>query len=65
MSSIGYRELLAVTKDEMVLNDALKLIQQKTRNYAKRQLTWFKRNQAIHWIKDVQEAYKLVSEWIS
>lgn len=65
MSSIGYRELLAVTKDEMVLNDALKLIQQKTRNYAKRQLTWFKRNQAIHWIKDVQEACKLVSEWIS
>ena len=32
------------------LDEAVRLIQQRSRNYAKRQLTWFRRNPAMHWI---------------
>ena len=46
---IGYRELRAVLKGEMNLEEAKAAIQQATRRYAKRQLTWFRRDPQIHW----------------
>ena len=47
---IGYRELRTVLKGEMKLEDAKASIQQATRRYAKRQLTWFRRDTHIHWL---------------
>jgi len=47
---IGYRELRAVLNDEMKLEEAKAAIQQATRRYAKRQLTWFRRDGQIHWL---------------
>jgi tRNA dimethylallyltransferase len=47
---IGYRELRAVLNGEMNLEDAKATIQQATRRYAKRQLTWFRRDAQIHWL---------------
>jgi len=47
---IGYRELRAVLQGEMPLEQARATIQQATRRYAKRQLTWFRRDQQIHWL---------------
>ena len=41
---IGYRELRAVLNGEMKLEEAKAAIQQATRRYAKRQLTWFRRD---------------------
>jgi tRNA dimethylallyltransferase len=46
---IGYRELRAVLNGEMKLEEARAAIQQATRRYAKRQLTWFRRDAQIHW----------------
>jgi len=46
---IGYRELRAVLQGEMQLEEACAAIQQATRRYAKRQLTWFRRDPQIHW----------------
>ena len=46
---IGYRELRAVQNNEMKLDEAKAVIQQATRRYAKRQLTWFRRDSQIHW----------------
>jgi tRNA dimethylallyltransferase len=46
---IGYRELRAVLQGEMKFEEALAAIQQATRRYAKRQLTWFRRDSQIHW----------------
>lgn len=43
MNSIGYKELIAHFDGEMSLEEAIDLIKQKSRNYAKRQLTWFKK----------------------
>jgi len=47
---IGYRELRAVLNDEMKLEEAQAAIRQATRRYAKRQLTWFRRDAQIHWL---------------
>lgn len=47
---IGYRELRAVLRGEMKLAEARAAIQQGTRRYAKRQLTWFRREPAVHWL---------------
>lgn len=47
---IGYRELRAVLRGEMTLDDARAAIQQATRRYAKRQLTWFRKEPAVHWL---------------
>jgi len=47
---IGYRELRAVLNGEMKLEEAQAAIQQATRRYAKRQLTWFRRDAQVHGI---------------
>jgi len=46
---IGYRELRAVLRGEIRLEVAREAIQQATRRYAKRQLTWFRREQGVRW----------------
>jgi tRNA dimethylallyltransferase len=46
---IGYRELRAVVRGRMKREEARSLIQQATRRYAKRQMTWFRREAAVHW----------------
>ena len=47
---IGYRELRSVLRNQMPLADARTAIQQATRQYAKRQLTWFRREHGVHWL---------------
>jgi tRNA dimethylallyltransferase len=46
---IGYRELRAVLRGEMKMEDARNTIQQSTRQYAKRQMTWFRKESAVYW----------------
>jgi tRNA dimethylallyltransferase len=46
MRSVGYVEALAVSKGDLKLEDAIALTAQRTRNYAKRQITWFKKEKA-------------------
>jgi tRNA dimethylallyltransferase len=48
---IGYRELREVLRGKLTLVEARAAIQQSTRQYAKRQLTWFRREQNVHWLK--------------
>lgn len=47
--TIGYREMLSFIKGEISLEDAKNILKQNTRRYAKRQLTWFRRNEEIKW----------------
>ena len=46
---IGYRELRAVVRNELSLQQAREAIQQATRRYAKRQLTWFRKEAGVQW----------------
>ena len=47
---IGYRELRDVLQNKISLDEARAAIQQSTRQYAKRQLTWFRREHGVHWL---------------
>jgi tRNA dimethylallyltransferase len=47
---IGYRELRKVLRGEMTLEEARAAIQQATRRYAKRQMTWFRHEKGVHWL---------------
>lgn len=48
--AIGYKELKPYLDGVLPLEDAVENLKRATRNYAKRQITWFKRNPHIHWI---------------
>ena len=50
MQGLGYKELWPVLTGEASLPDAVSLLKLRTRHYAKRQLTWFKRDERIHWL---------------
>lgn len=47
---IGYTEIMNHLKEEYDLKEAIDLLKKNTRNYAKRQLTWFKKDKEIFWI---------------
>ena len=51
MQAIGYKEFVDFLAGRCSLEDATALVQQASRHYAKRQLTWFRRNQNIHWLR--------------
>ena len=51
MQAIGYKEFVDVIKGRSSMETATALVQQSSRKYAKRQLTWFRRNSAIHWLR--------------
>ena len=48
--SVGYREVLAVVEGRMAVEEAIERTQVRTRHYAKRQLTWFRRERDVHWL---------------
>ena len=48
--AIGYKELKPYLEGVLSLDEAVENLKRATRNYAKRQITWFKRNPQIHWI---------------
>ena len=48
--AIGYKELKPFLDGVLPLHDAVENLKRATRNYAKRQITWFKRNEQIHWL---------------
>lgn len=50
MQGIGYKEIIMYLEEEISLDESIALIKQKSRNYAKRQLTWFRRDQRIKWM---------------
>ncbi len=54
MSSLGYLELITYLKGECSLEEAAENIKKNTRNYAKRQLTWFRRYKDIYWINGLE-----------
>jgi len=61
-NSIGYRELRSVLRGEAKLEDAVNEIQQATRRYAKRQMTWFRREQGVTWLAGFGDDEKMQGE---
>ena len=50
MQAIGYKEFLAALQGKITMEEAADQVRQSSRRYAKRQLTWFRRNPKIHWL---------------
>ena len=51
LQAIGYKQFLAVQRGEVTVAEAVAEVKLRSRQYAKRQLTWLRRNEAIHWIR--------------
>jgi tRNA dimethylallyltransferase len=52
LDALGYRQAIAALDNTMTLQEAIAAAQQGHRNYAKRQMTWFRREPDVHWIED-------------
>ena len=50
VKAIGYKELFPYLKGELPLEECIEKLKQETRRYAKRQITWFKRDKDINWL---------------
>ena len=63
MQAIGYKEFVAALNGECTLEEAANQVRQSSRRYAKRQLTWFRRNKSIHWLirKPGQEGEEILT----
>ena len=64
LQTVGYKELFAYFDGEISLERAIELIQQNTRRYAKRQLTWLRNKQEIHWINPQTEAEAILKQFV-
>lgn len=72
-AAIGYKEVIAYLNNELSLSDAINQVMQKTRNYAKRQITWFRhqiKSSMImvdydHFENTINEAYQLVENFLA
>ena len=51
MQAIGYKEFVSALEGHCTIAQAAAQVQQASRHYAKRQMTWFRRNSAIHWLR--------------
>lgn len=63
MSSLGYLELVAYLRGEKTYEQAIEDIRKNTRNYAKRQMTWFRRYRSVHWIPGDELDHVLASNF--
>lgn len=68
--AIGYKELIPYFNGEQSLEDCVEILKQQTRRYAKRQLTWFRRDARINWVYpdeygNIQELYNKVKKIIA
>lgn len=69
LKGIGYKEIIMYLEGDITLEDAIEKIKQGSRNYAKRQLTWFRRDKRIKWIDkddfdDLDELSKYVNDFV-
>ena len=51
LQTVGYQEIFDFMDDQCDREEAVRLLKRNSRRYAKRQLTWFKRDEQIRWFK--------------
>jgi tRNA delta(2)-isopentenylpyrophosphate transferase len=57
MQGLGYKEIISYLEGEITLDEAVYIIKRDTRHFAKRQLTWFRRERDVIWIEKNKFAY--------
>jgi tRNA dimethylallyltransferase len=61
LNTVGYKELFAHLAGEMTLDAAIDKIKINTRRFAKRQMTWFKKDEEIEWVNPYQKLVNLLT----
>lgn len=62
LSSLGYKQAGQFLRGELTREQSLQAAQQAHRNYAKRQMTWFRREPAVHWLRGFGDDPRIQSE---
>jgi len=62
--AIGYREIIDYLNKKIPLKESVEIIKKNTWHFAKRQMTWFKKDRLIHWVKNKKEAEKLIENFL-
>lgn len=67
LKTVGYSEIFGYFDKLYDKSEAIRLLKRNSRRYAKRQLTWFKKNESVHWFEPTQfdEIIALVKKWIA
>ena len=65
LQAIGYKEIAAALDGRMTMEEAVNLVKQLSRNYAKKQMTWFRRDQRAVWIDAMDKTARQVAEEIT
>jgi tRNA dimethylallyltransferase len=68
LSSLGYKQAVQVLRGELTREQALQAAQQAHRNYAKRQMTWFRREPEVRWLRgfgDDVQIQESAAAWVS
>jgi len=67
LNTVGYSELFDYFDGKSDLDTAINLIKQNTRNFAKRQLTWFRKDKEMHWVEpgNVNEITNIIEHQIN
>lgn len=67
LNTVGYKELFSFLDGDCSLDEAIDLIQRNTRKYARKQLTWFRRDQQITWFEpdQIQEIIEFLDSKMS
>ena len=65
MSGICYQEFKGYLEGKIDLAEVIKLIKLHNRQYARKQITWFKRDKRIHWVTKFEEAEDLIRNFLS
>ena len=61
---LEYRRIAEYLQGKLTYEQATEQLRQDIIKFSKRQMTWFKRDRAIHWVENDDEAQQLVSEWL-
>ncbi len=64
MSGTGYRQFAEYFAGKIDLGTVVEILKRDTRRYARRQMTWFGRDERIKWIKDNREAFELMEKFL-
>lgn len=59
LQGLGYKEIIAALEGKMTMDEAIDKVKLETRHFAKRQLTWFRRNKDIVWIDGTQKVEEM------
>lgn len=67
LQTVGYREFFDHFDGKITREEAIDLVKRNSRRYAKRQMTWFRRDESIHWIDrcNAQQAIEVVKEFLA